>query len=95
MLASTLSTLHLCVRFSDLDGHFIHVVQHYSNGHSEMHLGTAIRELKLPRDEIVVMTKVLAQFNSHSMLDNNYVYKVGYYVEGPNKCRLSRKVSRH
>lgn len=30
----------------------------YSNGTSERILGTAIRELQLPRDEIVVMTKV-------------------------------------
>lgn len=34
----------------------------YSNGHSEIVLGKAIRHLKLPREEIVVMTKVLAQF---------------------------------
>ncbi|KAF4611802.1 hypothetical protein D9613_003719 [Agrocybe pediades] len=30
----------------------------YSNGQSEIVLGNAIKELKLPRDEIVVMTKV-------------------------------------
>jgi aryl-alcohol dehydrogenase-like predicted oxidoreductase len=30
----------------------------YSNGASERILGTAIRELALPRDEIVIMTKV-------------------------------------
>lgn len=32
----------------------------YSNGASEVVLGKAIKELKLPRDEIVVMTKVCA-----------------------------------
>ena len=31
----------------------------YSNGASEVHLGTAIRVLNLPREEIVVMTKVM------------------------------------
>jgi aryl-alcohol dehydrogenase-like predicted oxidoreductase len=30
----------------------------YSNGTSEVILGKAIKELQLPRDEIVVMTKV-------------------------------------
>lgn len=30
----------------------------YSNGVSEIILGKAIKELKLPRNEIVVMTKV-------------------------------------
>jgi len=33
----------------------------YSNGLSETILGNAIKQLKLPRDEIVVMTKVLPQ----------------------------------
>jgi len=32
----------------------------YSNGHSEIILGKAIKHLGLPRDEIVVMTKVYA-----------------------------------
>ena len=31
----------------------------YSNGLSEIILGKAIKELNLPRDEIVVMTKVI------------------------------------
>ncbi|KAF8729407.1 Aldo kereductase, partial [Rhizoctonia solani] len=34
----------------------------YSNGESERILGEAIRQLKLPRDEIVVMTKVCTPF---------------------------------
>jgi len=33
----------------------------YSNGLSETILGNAIKQLKLPRDEIVVMTKVFRQ----------------------------------
>ena len=33
-------------------------VQVYSNGLSEVMLGKAIRELKLPREELVIMTKV-------------------------------------
>lgn len=32
--------------------------QVYSDGHSEIILGKAIKSLNLPRDEIVVMTKV-------------------------------------
>lgn len=31
----------------------------YSNGASEVHLGRAIKALNLPREEIVVMTKVM------------------------------------
>jgi len=34
----------------------------YSNGESEVVLGKAIKKLNLPRDEIVVMTKVRAHF---------------------------------
>ncbi len=33
----------------------------YSNGLSEVHLGNAIKVLNLPREEIVVMTKVCEQ----------------------------------
>jgi aryl-alcohol dehydrogenase-like predicted oxidoreductase len=33
----------------------------YSNGLSEVYLGKAIKELNLPREEIVVMTKVCGQ----------------------------------
>jgi aryl-alcohol dehydrogenase-like predicted oxidoreductase len=36
----------------------------YSNGLSEVYLGKAVKELNLPRDEIVVMTKVCRQFAS-------------------------------
>ena len=32
----------------------------YSNGHSEIIRGNAIKQLNLPRDKIVVMTKVCA-----------------------------------
>ncbi|KAG6870477.1 hypothetical protein C0993_004562, partial [Termitomyces sp. T159_Od127] len=35
--------------------------QVYSNGLSEEILGKAIKELKLPREEIVVMTKVMLE----------------------------------
>ena len=34
--------------------------QTYSNGLSETILGNAIKKLELPRDELVIMTKVLA-----------------------------------
>lgn len=33
-------------------------VKVYSNGLSEVVLGKAIKELKLPREELVIMTKV-------------------------------------
>lgn len=33
-------------------------MQVYSNGLSEVMLGKAIKELKLPREELVIMTKV-------------------------------------
>ena len=36
------------------------VIKTYSNGYSEVILGRAIKKLNLPRDEIVVMTKVHA-----------------------------------
>ncbi len=35
------------------------MIQVYSNGASEVLLGKAIKTLNLPRDEIVVMTKVI------------------------------------
>lgn len=54
----------------------------YSNGHSEIVLGKAIRHLKLPREEIVVMTKV-------GMYVGDLTFR--RKEEGPNKCRLSRK----
>ena len=33
-------------------------LQSYSNGLSEVMLGKAIKELKLPREELVILTKV-------------------------------------
>lgn len=41
-------------RFAD----FVRTNQVYSNGLSEVILGNAIKKLKLPREEIVVLTKV-------------------------------------
>lgn len=60
------STLPTCVyttvprkTFSDID------LQVYSNGHSEIILGNAIKKLGLPREELVIMTKV------HGALSND------------------------
>lgn len=40
-----------------------YISQTYSNGYSEVILGRVIKKLNLPRDEIVVMTKVVHVFN--------------------------------
>ncbi|KAF8234588.1 Aldo/keto reductase [Tricholoma matsutake] len=49
--------------------------QNYSNGHSEIVLGKAIRHLKLPREEIVVMTKHIFDSVKQSLerLQLNYI----------------------
>ena len=39
-------------------GHVLTLQQTYSNGMSEVVLGNAIKKLNLPRDELVIMTKV-------------------------------------
>ncbi|PPQ78779.1 hypothetical protein CVT25_010652 [Psilocybe cyanescens] len=60
----------------------------YSNGQSEIVLGKAIKDLKLPRDEIVVMTKVfytVARKMDSVMLPNPD--QIGYV----NQHGLSRK----
>ncbi|EIN04987.1 aryl-alcohol dehydrogenase [Punctularia strigosozonata HHB-11173 SS5] len=64
----------------------------YSNGESEIILGKAIKELKLPRDEIVVMTKVFAPVartpgERTFMLSTAETDKQGYV----NQHGLSRK----
>ena len=46
----------------------------YSNGLSEIYLGKAIKELNLPREEIVVMTKVCGRvclpIDAQAVIDN-------------------------
>ncbi|KAF5320800.1 hypothetical protein D9619_001960 [Psilocybe cf. subviscida] len=63
----------------------------YSNGLSEIMLGKAIKELKLPRDEIVVMTKVFAtvgkNYGVNFMRSGEKPDDVGYV----NQHGLSRK----
>lgn len=67
----------------------------YSNGESEIILGKAIKELKLPRDEIVVLTKVFFTV-AHSPSERLFgvssaeIDQRGYV----NQHGLSRKVSR-
>ncbi|KAF9035166.1 NADP-dependent oxidoreductase domain-containing protein [Panaeolus papilionaceus] len=60
----------------------------YSNGQSEIILGKAIKDLKLPRDEIVVMTKVFFSVSRDNAMsigrDND---SIGYV----NQHGLSRK----
>lgn len=41
----------------------------YSNGSSEVILGKAIKQFQLPRDEIVIMTKVVSA--PHSLISSN------------------------
>ncbi|KAF9537715.1 Aldo/keto reductase [Agrocybe pediades] len=61
----------------------------YSNGQSEIVLGKAIKELNLPRDEIVVMTKV---FFPVEKLDVRVSYIMNPDAEGyVNQHGLSRK----
>ncbi|PPR04578.1 hypothetical protein CVT24_012031 [Panaeolus cyanescens] len=60
----------------------------YSNGQSEIILGKAIKELKLPRDEIVVMTKVFFTVGrDHKMTIGVDTDTIGYV----NQHGLSRK----
>jgi len=59
----------------------------YSNGHSEIILGKAIKQLNLPRDEIVIMTKVYAVVGRGFSNVMSAVAKEGYV----NQWGLSRK----
>lgn len=63
----------------------------YSNGYSEVILGRVIRKLNLPRDEIVVMTKVFnvvgREFNIHQLAGRENPDQNGYV----NQHGLSRK----
>ncbi|KEP50312.1 putative aryl alcohol dehydrogenase [Rhizoctonia solani 123E] len=63
----------------------------YSNGESERILGKAIKQLKLPRDEIVVMTKVYGVVGrtpgERLFGDNDKANAIGYV----NQYGLSRK----
>jgi len=59
----------------------------YSNGHSEIILGKAIKQLGLPRDEIVVMTKVYFAVGKGFSSTFNAGDKEGYV----NQHGLSRK----
>lgn len=67
----------------------------YSNGASEVILGKAIRELNLPRDEIVVMTKVCSVVGRGTepvwYLPREELMKMRYV----NQFGLSRKVCSH
>ncbi|CAE6487445.1 unnamed protein product [Rhizoctonia solani] len=57
----------------------------YSNGLSKVILGKVIKQLNLPRDEIVIMTKVY--FNVGHRVDEIMFRRGGY----PNEHGLSRK----
>ncbi|KAF9049899.1 aryl-alcohol dehydrogenase [Panaeolus papilionaceus] len=63
----------------------------YSNGLSEVILGKAIKELKLPRDEIVVMTKVFGvvarEYGTNMITTGGDPEELGYV----NQRGLSRK----
>ncbi|KAG0702473.1 aryl-alcohol dehydrogenase [Suillus ampliporus] len=64
----------------------------YSNGYSEVILGRAIKKLNLPRDEIVVMTKVYnvvgREYNTHQLAGRKDPDQNGYV----NQHGLSRKI---
>jgi len=55
---NTFDTANVCYHIPFALGVNEGVLQVYSNGLSEITLGKAIKQLNLPRDEIVVMTKV-------------------------------------
>jgi len=63
----------------------------YSNGYSEVILGRAIKKLNLPRDEIVIMTKVFnvvgREYNVHQIAGRKDPDQNGYV----NQHGLSRK----
>ncbi|KAG2122768.1 aryl-alcohol dehydrogenase [Suillus clintonianus] len=63
----------------------------YSNGYSEVILGRVIKKLNLPRDEIVVMTKVFnvvgREYDIHQLAGRNNPDQNGYV----NQHGLSRK----
>ncbi|KAJ8593201.1 Aldo/keto reductase [Rhizopogon salebrosus TDB-379] len=63
----------------------------YSNGYSEVILGRAIKKLSLPRDEVVVMTKVFnvvgREYNVHQIAGRKDPDQNGYV----NQHGLSRK----
>ncbi|OJA08994.1 hypothetical protein AZE42_11042, partial [Rhizopogon vesiculosus] len=65
----------------------------YSNGYSEVILGRAIKKLNLPRDEIVVMTKVYnvvgREYSTHQIAGRKDPDQNGYV----NQHGLSRKAS--
>ena len=57
--ASKLSILRMCVRYLYSSFTLLNLAyQVYSNGLSEVILGNAIKKFNLPREELVVMTKV-------------------------------------
>jgi hypothetical protein len=55
----------MCVASTSLTVVNFIIPQAYSNGLSEVILGKAIKKFNIPRDEIVVMTKVLPSRAHH------------------------------
>ena len=66
----------------------------YSNGHSELVLGKAIKTLNLPREDIVVLTKVYSPVGDSPGVKNIGItdFDAAGFV---NKRGLSRKVRLH
>lgn len=58
----------------------------YSQGHSERILGKFLKEYKIPRESVVIMTKTYMQWGDPAS------YGPAGFV---NNSRLSRKVCRH
>ncbi|KAG1738378.1 aryl-alcohol dehydrogenase [Suillus paluster] len=66
----------------------------YSNGYSEVILGRAIKKLNLPRDEIVVMTKVYnvvgREYSTHQLSGRKDPDQNGYHIFASVKKSLER-----
>ncbi|KAI0035901.1 aryl-alcohol dehydrogenase [Vararia minispora EC-137] len=65
----------------------------YSNGESEIILGKAIKQLGLPRDEIVVMTKLfhaIPKDQTFLIMKQNQYSEIGYHIFDSVKHSLER-----
>ncbi|GJE98389.1 aldo/keto reductase [Phanerochaete sordida] len=63
----------------------------YSNGYSEIILGNAIKKLSLPREELVIMTKIWSPVNPKRDIDITYTGKSPEEFGVINQYGLSRK----
>ena len=71
------------------------MIQVYSNGQSEIVLGNAIKKLNLPREELVIMTKVYNPVPSSPAINLITLGKKPEEIGIINQHGLNRKVSRN